>query len=318
MPRLPLQGAPGAGDWLGFFAHAGESRRGRYVLHVPHRLERPAPLVVALHGVSNTAASMARKTRLNMLAERHGFLVLYPEGMGVFGSWQHWNAGFCCGLAHERLVDDVAFVSRCIRDVRDRLPVDPGRVYMLGHSNGAMLAYAYGARRPADLRALAVVAGAAGGTAGPGLPEGRVQPQGPPLPLLAVHGGEDHVMPLAGGASSDPFLAQYGTRLPLETSLGIWLRHNGCQAAPVEQTLHQGRMLRRDWCPGDPQRAVRLLLLREWPHAWPGPGAGEVQGYELPEGFSAEEAIWSFFTELESPAGRPRNKAPGAAEAMPR
>lgn len=299
MPRLPHHGPLPPGDLLGFFIQPSSARKGRYVLHVPEKLRPPFSLVVALHGVANTSATMAAKTGLNSLAERHGFLVLYPEGMGLFGAWQHWNAGFCCGLAHEQGVDDVAFVRRCIQDLEKRLRHGLYRVYMLGHSNGGMLTYAYAARHPDELQAIAVVAGTAGGSAGPGTSFGQVQPQGVPVPLLVIHGQEDQAVPPRGGASSDPFLAAYGERLSLQESLDIWLEHNHCTGAPLEREEYAGRVLRQDWCAGLPRRAVRLLLLRNWPHAWPGPGAGQVPGHSLPPGFSAAEAIWEFFTSLE-------------------
>lgn len=299
MPTLRATGSLTPGDWQGFFTDPGASRKGRYVLHIPEGVQDTPALVVLLHGVSNTAATMAAKTRMNQLARKHGFVALYPEGMGVMGRWQHWNAGFCCGLAHERGVDDVAFVRRCIQDVLHKTGADPRRVYLVGHSNGGMLAYAFAARYPQELRAIGVAAGTAGGNARPGEPLRVVQPHSEAVALVVVHGEEDHVMPLHGGASKDPFLAQYGERLGLQDSVEVWLQHNRCNEAPQESERFRGRVLQRDWCAGEPRRSVRLLLVRNWPHAWPGLGAGPVPGYRLPHGFDAGEAMWEFFEGLE-------------------
>jgi len=58
------------------------------------------PLVVVLHGAFSTAREMADWTGWSALADREGFIVVYPEGgWGLLGFLQHWNAGHCCGKA---------------------------------------------------------------------------------------------------------------------------------------------------------------------------------------------------------------------------
>ena len=93
------------------------------------------PLVVVIHGAFDTAEGMEKITRFSQLADREGFMVLYPNGMGLLGFRQHWNAGHCCGKADNDQVDDVGFVAATIEDVCVRFKVDRNRIYMVGFSN---------------------------------------------------------------------------------------------------------------------------------------------------------------------------------------
>src|SRR5262245_36744951 len=109
----------------------------RYLVHVPADSApgTPMPVLIALHAAGSSAAHFQRYSRLDRVADREGFLVVYPEGTG--SDLLSWNAGNCCGDARQRGVNDVAFVAAVLRDVARQWPVDRTRVYLTGHSNGA-------------------------------------------------------------------------------------------------------------------------------------------------------------------------------------
>ena len=92
--------------------------RRTYHLHVPPGYDgkEPLPLVVVIHGAFDTAKGMEKVTGFSELADRENFLVLYPNGIGLFGFLQHWNAGHCCGKAADDDVDDVRFITATIDD----------------------------------------------------------------------------------------------------------------------------------------------------------------------------------------------------------
>jgi len=114
----------------------------KFLLHVPpgYRADVPLPLVVVLHGAFSSGGQTEIETGFSDLADIERFLVVYPEGIGIFGLLQHWNAGHCCAKAADDGVDDVGFLAEVIATVRRKLSVDPGRTYMAGMSNGGMLA----------------------------------------------------------------------------------------------------------------------------------------------------------------------------------
>ena len=70
------------------------------------------PLVVVIHGAFDTAKGMEKFSGFSHLANRENFVVLYPEGIGILGYLQHWNAGHCCGKAADDQIDDVGYPSR--------------------------------------------------------------------------------------------------------------------------------------------------------------------------------------------------------------
>lgn len=176
-------GLPG---WSGFVTTtqsvAGQPRG--YWLHVPDGLLGPAPLVLALHALHQTPSTSRRATGLEALADRHGFVVAFPGG-----SYGSWNAGACCGRARDARVDDVAFLDEVVASVRSRVLVDSARIGVTGFSNGAMMSLRYACERAGTVAAAAVVAG-------PLAVDCRAAA---PVPVLALHGRADGVVPLAGG-----------------------------------------------------------------------------------------------------------------------
>jgi polyhydroxybutyrate depolymerase len=70
---------------------AGSTRR-TYLVHVPasYRPDRPVPAVLLLHGNGGSAADMDADTGLSELADRHGFLAVYPQGVAVGVGQPFW------------------------------------------------------------------------------------------------------------------------------------------------------------------------------------------------------------------------------------
>lgn len=149
------------------------------------------PAVVVMHGLGGDPETMATMAEWPEAARDHGFLAVFPEGVG-----DSWNAGGCCGSAVEWGVDDVAFLDALFEQLVVEEGVDPGSLHLTGHSNGAMLAYLYACRRPDALRGAASVAGTNFSDCVPSATPDFMQ----------VSGAEDPVIPVLGGESSLPGL----------------------------------------------------------------------------------------------------------------
>ncbi|MCA1710947.1 MAG: hypothetical protein LC789_04590 [Actinobacteria bacterium] len=156
-----------------------------YVLHIPPQLRSsPAlaegrPVLLFLAGLGVGPAESARTTGFNRLSDRDGAMVAYAEG--VRGSF---NAGLCCGDAVPGQVDDVAFLSSVITDLKRR---GAGRVAAVGFSNGAMMAFRLACERPE----LVDTVGSMSGTLEIPRCEG-------PIRALVLTGALDKVVPVAG------------------------------------------------------------------------------------------------------------------------
>ena len=85
-----------------------------YLIYVPPGVARPAPLVLVFHGGGGQAEGMMRLTRMNEVADRGHFIVVYPEGVGRRGGRGTWNVG---GAESVSSADDVGFVRAVLADV---------------------------------------------------------------------------------------------------------------------------------------------------------------------------------------------------------
>jgi polyhydroxybutyrate depolymerase len=166
----PGQSAPARlapGDTEITLRHGGRERR--YLAHLPKRLPAtPAPLLIAFHGGGSNVPGFRAYAGLDALADREGFIVVYPSGTGPLRNLLlTFHAGNnCCGYALTQRVDDVGFAAAVIEDVARRANVDRRRVYATGHSNGGIMAY----RLAADIHSVDDPRALYGGGVGPPFP----------------------------------------------------------------------------------------------------------------------------------------------------
>jgi polyhydroxybutyrate depolymerase len=272
----------------------GKSRN--YLLHVPVRWQsRPSlPLVVALHGAFSTARKFARESGWNALAESEGFLVAYPEGFGLFGLLQHWNAGHCCGKAAADNFDDVGFIDAVIEDICEALPVDRQRIYITGFSNGGMLAHRYAAERSVHIAAAAAVGAAVGGHASADLPIWKPPKPTATVPMLIIHGRDDRNVPYDGGGAAKGHSER--VYLSVQDAVHFWADHNGCSLRS-HQVLQQGVVTVERWRGEAPGAEVMLYSIEGWGHHWPGPYfINRLSNGDQWHGFDATRQIWQFFS----------------------
>jgi poly(hydroxyalkanoate) depolymerase family esterase len=121
------------------------SRGRRYIVHLPRGYDaagRPLPLVMVLHGCHEDHETIRRDTDFNRVADREGFIVVYPfitsygdlRSKNCWGFWidEHIHEG--CG--------EVQDLGGIIEEVRRDYRVDPDRIHIAGLSSGAAMAVA--------------------------------------------------------------------------------------------------------------------------------------------------------------------------------
>lgn len=273
-----------------------------YRVHVPrdYSEERAWPLILMLHGAFSTAEDIEKWSGLSDLADREGFVVAYPNGIGLFGFLQHWNAGHCCGRGSADNVDDVGFLNHVIRDISDRLHIDPRRLYVVGHSNGGMLAYYYAAQESGRVAGIGVVAGSIGSSKSAHEPPFRVGPPERAVPLIAVHGRDDESVPFEGGSGLRSGKRRYVSVLD---SVESWARYAGCKRAPEVREDPEGGQRIMTWRDGDGNVLAVLRILDGWGHMWPGTSfiRGLPQDHPL-RPFQASRVIWDFLRNHTQPS----------------
>lgn len=165
-------------------------------------------MLLAFHGYSSSAATLAARSGLHKRFGARGFVTVYPEGTGSPSRW-----GLPRRIAGP---DDGAFVDVLLDVLARRACVDPDAVFAAGFSNGAAFVGHLACRRPHQLRGIALVGGA-------GLVRPCAAERTPPVPVVVVHGAADRVVPVAGG----PVLGGALHAEPLAATAARWRRTPG-------------------------------------------------------------------------------------------
>lgn len=267
-----------------------EGRKRHYVLHVPAACPEPAPLVLVLHGSGGSGARMAQITHFNEVADRHGFVVVYPDG--VQG---HWNDGrpIMEQRPHLEGIDDAGFLLAVIDAVDARHAIDRARVYAAGASNGAMMCYRLAAEHADRFAAIAAVMSPMQDTLADIRPDVT-------MPVLLIHGTADPIVPFKGG---DITLRNetFGRVLSVDDTVFHWVDHNACEPYPetdVVASCSEGMQVRRDRYVNH-VAAVEVYTVEGGGHTWPGglQYAPEFLIGKTCKAFDASTAIWEFFAE---------------------
>ena len=290
-----------AGDHTVSLAHGGRDRS--YIVHVPAGVTVPAPVVVALHGGGGTGEGFQDENNLDAVADAEGFVAVYPEGTGILADRLHtWNAGGeCCGYAHDNNIDDVGFLRAVIDDLQVKVSVDPSRIYMTGHSNGARMAYRFAAEASELVAAIVPVAGA---------PDVEPAVGALPVPVLHIHSVDDPRALYAGG-EGPPFPGTNRTivHAPVMESIESWATvQNRCEAGPDMGPVVEAA------APNDGQTTTLLqwngcadgapfdhLRLTGSGHGWPGVTVGRLWQNLLGPPTTVIDAsaeVWAFVSEF--------------------
>lgn len=273
-----------------------DGRLRHAIAHVPANDKGPRALVVAFHGGGGSAAGFQRSAGLDRVADREGFVVLYPSGHGWRAGSRRlltWNAGECCARARTDDSDDVAFTLAAIEQVAARTAIDRGRIYATGHSNGAMMTYRMAAEATGSFAAVAPVAGAT--------PLPSFAPTAS-LPILHIHSLDDPRAFYRGGIRKP---AESPDRhADVEAFVARWREHNRCPAMSKlgPRRERDGQSAQREtWGPCADGSEVALLRMTAAGHGWPG-GRKQLPDRWVgrqPVVVDAAEEIWRFFVRFE-------------------
>lgn len=185
---LLAAGTASAGDW-----RTTKAMEREVYFYTPERLEgRSAPLVIAVHSDFGNAQTFAKTMPIYQYADRDRFRIAYIDGTEIQRRSRHrdWNAGDCCGDAAAQGVDDISFLKAAIDGAVAQGLTHYESVFLVGHSNGAMLTYRYACTYPETIAGIVAVSG----TLTPG---GCTDASG--VEVLAVHGEADRIVPWEGG-----------------------------------------------------------------------------------------------------------------------
>ncbi|MDR6426442.1 poly(hydroxyalkanoate) depolymerase family esterase [Variovorax beijingensis] len=293
-----LKPPPGKGDWLGGMALGPGGARGYHLFRPADLKLQPGeklPLMVMLHGCGQTGRDFAASTRMNALAVRQRFLVLYLEQDRLAHPQGCWNW-------YERRSGkadaEAATLMAAIDQACMLYPVDRERIALAGLSAGASMAALLATRYPQRFRAVAMHSGVAPGAAKSsatalGAMRGQHTPPMPTTavgkamgaaavfatlpPMLVIHGDADAVVAPSNAVNS---AAVWATAMGAKPGLTRTLQRGKRHAMRVTEFRRKGRTL------------VVLCEIAGLGHAWSGGAAAKL--FSDPGGPDATRMVWAF------------------------
>jgi polyhydroxybutyrate depolymerase len=261
-----------------------------YLIHVPKSYDgrKPFPVVLAFHGGGSIAEQMVKFCGLNETADKHGFIVVYPNGSGRLEKLLTFNGGNCCGYAMTNKIDDVAFTKALLDDLAKVVKVDAKRVYATGMSNGAIISYLLASELSDRIAAVAPVGGPMGTE--------KCAPKRP-VPVIHFHGTDDQFAPFKGGKGKGVSETDFYS---VDHSIKAWIKANGCKLEPVtvempDKANDGTKITRKTYGGGKDGAEVVLVIIEGAGHTWPGREPGLKALGKSTKNISANEEMWKFF-----------------------
>lgn len=284
---------PAEGWRIGTSSHsirsAGDQRT--FLVHVPKgrwrtRFRRAAgfPLVILLHGSGADGETIRKQSNFDSIADRFKVVAVYPDAeTGPFGFGADWNAGECCGASAQRDVDDMAFLNGIIAEVGRHLPIQRGRIYVAGFSDGGRMAFHFACGAAPTVAAIGVVSGS--------LVDAHCSPARP-VPVIMIHGTSDDQVPYNSKALTLPPAPAARELAGVPPATRFWAVENGCSGLitkVIAPTVLQSFFRK---CVGAP---VSLFTLKGGTHSWPGGRKDGSQGETPLPALDASAVLMRFF-----------------------
>ena len=247
------------------------------------------PLVVMLHGCSQSPEDFAAGTRMNAFAERDGFLVCYPGQSSSANSSKCWNWFNDGDQRRDR--GEPSLIAGITREVMARHAVDPARVYVAGLSAGGALAATMGQTYPDLYAAVGVHSGLACGAA-----------RDMSTAFTAMRQGGGARAAEGGSSARVPTIVFHGDRdSTVDPVNGDEVAAQAIHAAAVSRAVEEGRVTgghgyrRTRFLDADGAALVELWSIRGAGHAWA--GGDPAASYTDPQGPDASREMLRFFAE---------------------
>jgi poly(3-hydroxybutyrate) depolymerase len=172
-----------------------DGRPRHFILHVPKDYDpsqksQSLPLIVALHGFTQSASEFQNEAGLDGYADTKHAAILYPDatqwlGIDVAAAWYTGNGLTPFGAK----VDDIKFLRQAIGVAENQINADKSRVDLLGVSNGGMMAYKAASEMSDIVAAVVDISDAM---------SGEEQRPKNPISVMSVVETKDQIVPLAG------------------------------------------------------------------------------------------------------------------------
>lgn len=311
-PAAPTPSSIGRGTWRQA-RFTGVAGTRSYRVYIPHGLRRTtkAPLVLALHGCGQNGMDFAAGTRFSDVADKHQFVVVYPEQAVTHNGQRCWN--WFRPTHQSRAQGEPAILAGIVRRViRETAAwrIDPDRIYVTGISAGGGMAVVLAATYPELFAAVGVhsappyrsasgpanALAAMQGRAAPAQVEAAATAAMPPM-IIFQGTFDGTVRPVNGQRVADQWLSYHRHSAPAASrAKGVVIGDprvtHASPARPATARSRRGYTVSR-WYAGG-RKVLELWVVEGLGHAWSG---GSSKGsYSDSRGPRATTEMWRFFS----------------------
>jgi poly(hydroxyalkanoate) depolymerase family esterase len=291
-----------AATFVGEHTEAAGTRSFRGYVPSGYDPATPVPLVVALHGCTQTADQFGQLTRFDKLAEARKFIVVYPEQSRDANFLRCWN-WFLDAHMH-RGAGEPSIIAGITSWARQHYAIDPRRIYVTGLSAGGAMASVMGATYPDVYAAIGVGSGCEYAAGAPcagyrssdperaGLLARRAMGSyARPMPAVIFQGDRDTTVP---PVNAEQLVRQWQVTADWADDGAA----NGSVPRSARKTSFKRRSGRRtarvaSYADGRGRELVQRWLVRGMGHAWS--GGCSCAAYADPSGPHATRAMYDFF-----------------------
>lgn len=264
--------------------HNGISRNFYYYTPSNWNGTDELPLLIVLHGLTQTASGIMAITDFNVIAEDNNFIVCYPDGIN-----NAWNANMNISVSQ---ADDLGFIEQLATHFQTGFNTNPLRQYLCGFSNGGFMSHKMACESSMCFAGMATVSGGMSDTV-----YQNCNPSYAPN-ILHIHGTLDPVVPFGGSIT---------TGVSVDDMLAFWQNNLGCDLTPTFSAMPNPNILDLSY----PERYIYsncspgqldLITIVGGGHQWPGittfiGGVGTIN-----MDFYSPQIIWDFLDGRECPS----------------
>ena len=274
--------------------HEGVERE--YIIHVPENLNQDSPIVFVIHGYTGSAEGIAAYTGMNNIAEREGFIAVYPQGTIDSNGNTFFNVGY--EFNDDSPINDVSFIRELVRSISQEFNLKRKKAFATGMSNGGDMSYLLACTSSDLFKAVAPVAG----VLMKGLKDSCELSS--PVPIFEIHGTADKISLFEGDLNNE---GGWGAYYDLPSTIDFFAERYQLTNKSVKQMISKESgadydiFFERHWS-DDLEEEVWMYRIEDGRHVWPGiklnwwnnPMAWIYFGSGN-EDINASEEVWAFF-----------------------
>ena len=274
--------------------HEGVERE--YIVHVPDSFNEDSPVVFVIHGFTGSAGQIMEYSGMNTIADREGFLVVYPQGTTDSEGNTFFNVGY--EFHKDSTIDDVSFIRDLFTLLSEEYSLKRKQGFATGMSNGGDMSYLLACTSADLFRAVAPVAGSLMSKT-----KDMCNTQSP-VPIFEIHGTGDQITLFDGDMEND---GGWGAYYDLPSTISFFADSYNLDNKSTKMISKKAEgseydiYFERYWSQSSNEE-VWMYKIVEGRHVWPG---FKINWWENPifwyyfgagnEDINASEEVWTFF-----------------------